>query len=108
MSIDAGKLDKRIIIQSRTVTTGADGSHTEAWADDATVSVQFMKATSREFVSAQQVNADVTHVLKMRYRSGVTSLHRLKFGTRILNISGPPINADERGVEMLITAIEEF
>ncbi len=67
-----------------------------------------MKGTSREFMAAQQVNADITHMLKMRYRSGVTASHRLKIGTRILNILGPPVNVGERGVEMMITAIEEF
>ena len=104
----AGQLNKRITIQSRTVTTAADGSQTEAWTDDATVWVQFMQATSREFMAAQQVNGNITHVLKMRYRSGVTASHRLKFETRILNIEGPPINVGEGGVELIVTAIEEF
>lgn len=107
MPIDAGKLDKRIIIQSNTVATGAGGAMTDAWTDDATVWCQFMTATAREFMAAQQVNSDVTHVLKLRWRAGVTASHRLKFGTRILNIEGPPINVGEQGVEMLITAIEE-
>lgn len=107
MPIDAGKLDKRIIIQSSTVTTGADGSRTDAWTDDATVWCHFMNATSREFLAAQQVNSDVTHLIKIRKRSGVMVSHRLKFGTRIMNIAGPPIDVEERGVEMLITAIEE-
>jgi len=105
--ISAGQLDKQIIIQSRTLTTGSDGARSLAWANDATVWVQFMSAASREFTAAQQVNSDVTHVLKMRYRSGVTASHRLKFGTRILNIVGPPINVEERGEEMMITATEE-
>lgn len=105
--IDAGKLDKLITIQSNTVTTGAGGALTDSWTDDATVWVQFMEATSREFVAAQQVNSDVTHVLKFRWRSGVTASHRLKYGSRILNIAGPPINVGEQDVEMLITAIEE-
>lgn len=107
MPLGAGQIDKRIIIQSNTVTTGADGSQSDAWTDDATVWCQFSKATSREFLAAQQVNSDVTHVLKLRYRSGVTASHRLKLGTRILNILGPPINVGERGEEMMITAIEE-
>lgn len=107
MPTNAGQLDKQIIIQSRTLATAAGGARSVAWADDATVWVQFMSATSREFVAAQQVNSDVTHVLKLRYRSGVTASHRLKFGTRILNIVGPPVNVGERGEEMLITATEE-
>ena len=106
-SINAAQLDKRIIIQSKTVTTGSDGSLSDSWTDDATVCVQFMKAASREFLAAQQVNSDVTHVLKFRFREGVTASHRLKFGTRIMNIAGPPINTEERGDEMIITAIEE-
>ena len=107
MPIDAGKLDKRIVIQENTVTIGADGSRSDAWTDDATVWCQFMKATSREFLAAQQVNSDVTHLIKIRKRSGITASHRLKFGTRIMNIVGPPIDTGERGEEMMLTAIEE-
>lgn len=107
MPINAGQLDKRITIQSRTVTTGADGSRSAPWTDDATVWCQFLKGSSREFVAAQQVNSDVTHLIKIRQRSGVTASHRLKFGTRIMNIVGPPIDTGEGGEELLITAIEE-
>lgn len=107
MPVDAGKLDKRIIIQSLTESTGADGTVTVTWSNDVTLWAQFMKATSREFMAAQQVNSDITHTIKIRKRSGVTASHRLKFGTRIMNIAGPPEDVGEHGEEMLITAIEE-
>jgi SPP1 family predicted phage head-tail adaptor len=112
MPINAGQLDKQVIIQSVTHTTGADGSRTDTWADVATVWVRFMEATSREFLAAQQVNADVTHMMSMRTQSasdaGLSASHRFKFGTRIMNMAGPPNDVGEHGEEMLVSAIEEF
>ncbi len=109
--ISAGRLDKVLTIQKLTHTTDSGGNRTTTWADVCDVWVQFKSAQAKEFVSAQQVNADVTHVIGMRAQSaadaGLSASHRLKYGTRILNISGTPVDVGERGEETLVKAIEE-
>ena len=59
-----------------------------------------MPEGGREFYRAQQVIAELTHVLKIRYRSGIDETLRLKLGKRILNIVSA-VNLDEAGRELL-------
>ncbi|HUW31463.1 MAG TPA: phage head closure protein [Planctomycetota bacterium] len=88
MPLQAGKLNHRVAIQSSTSTQGATGEPTKAWATDATVWASVEPIAGREYFAAQQVAADVTHRVRMRYRSDVTitPLKRLLIGARIIEI----------------------
>lgn len=106
MPIDAGKLDKRITLQSSSKTKSATGKITITWSDMGAVWCQFVDSRGREFMAARQVNSKITHVLKVRYRSDVTSEWRAKFGSAILNFNAV-VNPGQQNVELLIEAIQE-
>jgi len=88
MPLQAGKLNHRVAIQSSTSAQGATGEPTKSWDTDATVWASVEPIAGREYFAAQQVAADVTHRVRMRYRTDVTitPLKRLLVGARILEI----------------------
>ena len=103
----AGTLKRRVTIQRPTEGL-ADGLSEKAvtWINVVTVSAEVLPQSGREFYRAQQVVAELTHVLSIRYRSGVNETLRLKLGSRILNIVAA-VNVDEAGRELLLHCVEQ-
>jgi SPP1 family predicted phage head-tail adaptor len=85
--ISAGNLTERIILQKPTFGRGGDGSETVTYADEATVWAELMKCTGREFYAAQKINAEVTEVFRIRYRTGMDTRWRIGYGTRTLELT---------------------
>lgn len=92
----AGKLNKRVTIQEQgsgaDYTTYTDCTNGEVWA-----SVEPL--TSHERFEAQAIDSKITHRVRIRYWPGLKGAHRLKWGTRILELKGEPINVNEANVE---------
>lgn len=97
--MDAGRLDKRVTIQSMTATRNAIGEPVEAWADVATVWAAVEPVQGREFWEQQQVQSEVTTRIRIRYRAGVTAAMRVTYGGRFYNIKSV-IDPRERHDEM--------
>lgn len=97
----------RVTIQ-RPVEGSADatGGKPITWSSVVTVSATILPENGREFYRAQQVIAELTQVIKIRYRSGIDETLRLKLGKRILNIVSV-VNVDEAGRELLLHCIEK-
>ena len=73
----------------------------EIWAE-------VMPQTAREFVLAKQVNAELTHLLRIRYTRELKVTHRLRFKNfpeRVLDINGIS-DPGERHAEMLVQCRE--
>ncbi len=103
----AGRLRHRVNIQVATEVKGSYGSATKAWSNAwSGVPASIEPLSGREFFSADEITAESTHKIVMRYRVGVTKLHRILFGTRIFNITSV-ININERGKELVILATED-
>ncbi len=79
--IDAGTLDKRVTIQRLTETDDAAGGAglTTAWTDAGTWSVGIDTTGGREFRAAQQLQPELTHEIKGRFRTDVSTKNRLAF-----------------------------
>ena len=61
----------------------------------------------REFYAAQKLNAEVTAVIKLRYIDGITSLMRVKYGSRYFEIFLVN-NVDEKNEFILLSCKEVF
>lgn len=85
--ISAGNLTERITLQKPTVTRGGDGSEIIAYVAEKTVWVERVKTSGREFYAAQRMNAEVSEVFRIRYRSGMDTRWRVRYGTRILELT---------------------
>lgn len=78
MLINAGQLDTRLTIQRRVETADEGGGQTIAWSDYLTVWAKVDTSGGREFVAAQERMPELTHLVTIRYRPGITAKHRLR------------------------------
>lgn len=108
MISSAGKRRHRITIQSPgTVATGLNTGQQD-WSDPSTVCQCFASIeplSGRELWQAQQVEATVTHQIKILYRSGITPPMRALFGSRVFHFESI-LNRDEANEELEILATE--
>lgn len=81
-----GELSDRIIVQQATRTEDAAGGGSYAWANFATVWSKVEPLQGREFFTAQQFAAQVSHRVTLRYREDIDATMRVKYGVRLLNI----------------------
>jgi SPP1 family predicted phage head-tail adaptor len=100
----AGRLDRRVTIQSRTLTRNDYGEQIETWADDDTVWGERFDLRGREFFTARQVSADVTTRFRLRYRTGLTVLHRLVCEDVTYDIHQVSEIGRRQGLEILASA----
>lgn len=82
----AGKLDRRITIQAKSVTTSARGEQIETWADVATVWAQARPNRGAERFSTMQNVGTAVMTFHLRYRSDVTVLHRISYDGKLWDI----------------------
>lgn len=87
----AGRLNRRVYLQnppaSRHAVTGQVQPNA-AWTTTATLWAAIEPTEGTERWEAARAQSGATHVVTIRYRSGVTSNQRFLFGTRKLNIVG--------------------
>lgn len=102
-----GALRHTVEIWEETETRDAAGGVVKTWSKKATRKAAIEPLKGREFFEAQQLGAEITHKVTMRYYDGLDSTdHRLRFGTRVFNIMAPPINVDERNWKHLLMCKE--
>lgn len=96
--MESGKLRHPIEIQSATETRDDHGGVVRAWATVATVwgRVRPLTARGREYVTAQQVQAQITHEIEFRWHpTGVTPRDRMVHRDRVFEVEFV-VDMDER------------
>lgn len=96
---------KRLILQAETQTPDGQGGFTTAWADEATIFASLDPAKGYERYQGMQTQTPLSHKVTTRYRSGITTAKRLKYGTRVFGIK-EVLNVEEDNRIMEIKAIE--
>ncbi|WP_256846916.1 phage head closure protein [Paenibacillus sp. Pae108] len=100
-----GKLRHKITIKHlQSVDDGAGGS-VETWMTYASPFASVEPLSGRELFQAQQLQSEVTHKIRMRYRPGITPDMRVYFGTRVFLINSA-INWQERNRELTLMCVE--
>lgn len=94
-----GKLRHRITIQEYTVSQDSYGAGIESWADRATAYASVSPISGKELYTAQQLHAEVTTKITMRYMDGITPKMRVFFNSRSFEILSV-LNFEERNVEL--------
>lgn len=79
-------LDQRVIVEAETASEDPGGGQATAWVFVAEVWASVVPLSGRETVSADQLQARVSHRVTIRNRRGVAATHRLKWNGTILNI----------------------
>lgn len=75
--IAAGKLDRRVTLQTPTVTRGDLGGLAQTWVDLATVWAQVRPLSGREASRAQQVQSVASLAITLRWRADVCTDQRV-------------------------------
>jgi SPP1 family predicted phage head-tail adaptor len=105
-----GPLRHRVTIQSSTPVQDDHGEPIDAWANIATnpniwADVQSAPAGEKFLSGAQQVQATVSHKVKIRYRTDVTVQMRLVEGSRYLYIENV-VDPTGRTAELILMCRE--
>ena len=83
----AGSLRHKIILEQRATTRTSMGGVADTWTTLATVWGSIRPVSGREPLVGDSITAELTHTIRIRYRSDVTPKNRVKFGTRIFEIN---------------------
>lgn len=84
----AGPLDRRIVIQSRTMTQNASGAMVESWGTFATVWAQKTDLRGDEFFAARGTHAEVTTRFRIRNLGGLKHEMRISHDGNTYDILG--------------------
>ncbi len=104
----AGKLRHWIIIQQKgAVAKDEYGAEVIPWTTFHSCWAEISPLLGREFLEAQQMQARVTHRVKIRYKAGVLPEMRVLFGNRILAIESV-LTVNEIPYEMVMMCQEEI
>ena len=106
----AERLNKRIIIKHQPTTQdsyGAPITDVLLWETFATVWASMEPINGKEFFAAEQVNAQVSTRIRIRYLSGVKAAMVALYGTRIYNIVAV-VDYQEQHKEMQLMCEEQI
>lgn len=106
--IHAGKLRHRVTIQRLVAGSPqqkASGEPDRSWSTYLSVSASIEPVTGREPFLAQAIHAEVTHKIRIRYRTGITAEMRVVFRSRLFDIQAV-LNWEERNTELLLLCKE--
>lgn len=84
--ITAGRLDKRITLQSRSDTQDAYGESLTTWSDVATVWALIEDMTGGQYYAAQAAQNPVQTKITIRYRTGVVPAMRAVHGSTLYDV----------------------
>ncbi|MDP2358015.1 MAG: phage head closure protein [Beijerinckiaceae bacterium] len=110
MSIEAGKLDRRIVIQRATVTTNALNEEVQSWAPLITVWAGKREVSDRERFAANEIGAEVTTRFTIRWSTqagAVDARDRILYDGRVYNIHHAKEIGRRDGIEITAAARSE-
>lgn len=105
MALDAGKLNRRVTIQSRSEPLDGYGDAKAVWSTVDTVWAHVQPMSGTEKAEAQSFGADVSMQVTIRYRDDVTPKNRLLLGSRVLEIVSAR-DEDERHEALVLVCSE--
>lgn len=103
--MDAGKLNREIAIQMKSVTFGGFGEPIDTWVTVFTRWAHVITTGGGEFYAAQKLNETTSCVFSIRFTNRVKTTYRIVYGSKTLEILA--INdVDGAHEELLISAKE--
>lgn len=106
MAVRVGRLKDLVTLQKLSETLDDFGQPTQDWVTEASCWAGIEPISGRERIAGDQVYADLTHRVMMRYRSGVTPKMRIVQADRILEIAAV-IDRDNRHEQLELLCTEK-
>jgi len=104
----AGQLRHTIFIQESVSVSDGMGGSVLTWRDKFKTRAAIWPLRSKEQLDAGKLESEMTNQIRIRFRTGITSKNRIKFGSRIFNIKGNPINHEERNIYLDLIVSEDI
>ena len=98
--MQAGRLNKRITIQSPATGQDATGEPTTGWTDVATVWASIVDVSGREYVAAGGLQNSAQTKITIRYRAGIVPSMRVVHGSDAYNVEAV-LGQDRRGLLLM-------
>lgn len=101
------RLRHPITIEQEIRSPDGRGGTAETWVPVARPFGDVEPLSTRDRLVAQQVKSEITHVVTIRYRPGLSGKLRVIHQGRYLYVVGDPINVDERSIWLQFTCAEQ-
>lgn len=98
--MNPGKLRHKIAIERKTTIKDAEGISKESWVQFTAPWAAIIPLIGREKIQAAAISAEASIRVEIRYKAGITAEMRVNYGGRILELVAPPLDIEERHVEM--------
>lgn len=105
VTFPTGRANKRLTFQTEVLTSDGRGGNTSAWVDAFSTWGTLEPVRDRERWAGEQVQREVTHNTRIRYRTGVTTGMRFQHAGRTFSITGV-IDEGEQHAVLVINARE--
>ena len=100
--MNPGKMDRRVTIQTRTLTKDTTGARVETWVDSFNVWAELVSNGSTEGVTADTDRETTDRQFRIRHKASLaTGTHRLLYQLRFYDITG--IAEEGRQDRMVLT-----
>lgn len=100
----AGRLNKRITIQSPATGQDATGEPTTGWTDVATVWASIVDVSGREYVAAGGLQNSAQTKITIRYRAGIVPSMRVVHGSDAYNVEAV-LGQDKRSLLLMCSRL---
>ncbi len=100
MSLAAGKLRHRVVLQANVQVQDSAGDWVQGWHSMGTVWAAIAPVSGREFIQSQGTQAEVTARITVRARNDITAGWRVVHGAMVYDIKGVLPDVDS-GLEYL-------
>jgi SPP1 family predicted phage head-tail adaptor len=97
----AGKMDRRVALEERTVTRAQDGSETVVWTQVAETWAHIKPLRGQERYSAGAEQPEHDAMIRIRWRNDVSSGMRVVHGNRIWDIKSVLEIGRHEGLDLL-------
>lgn len=102
--MQAGRLNKRITIQSPATGQDATGEPTTGWTDVATVWASIVDVSGREYVAAGGLQNSAQTKITIRYRAGIVPSMRVVHGSDAYNVEAV-LGQDRRSLLLMCSRL---
>lgn len=96
----AGKMDRRIVLQSASNTVNDAGTPILTWKTKATVWAELVQRSTREYIRAQGAQDEAVIIFRIRWLPGISTADRVVFDGRTFNIREVATIDRKRGIEL--------
>jgi len=100
--MQSGKLDRRIEIQSRSVTQNSYGEAIISYSTVATVWAEVLPLSGRELFAAAQKYPEAQMKIRIRYRTGINETNRIVFESTNYDIIHISEIGRKEGLEFIV------